>query len=86
METKLPMSESHRAARKKMQLARLAAKGKPGYAEMYARQPAQVAKRAANQERRDQIAEAKAVLEVKSLQDYAGAEELFGSLATKAKK
>ncbi len=41
-----------RAAMKKGQLARLAAKGKPGYGEMFANQPAQVAKRKVQQAER----------------------------------
>lgn len=38
------MSVETQKIRKKAQLARLAAKGKPGYAKMYASQPAQIKK------------------------------------------
>ena len=86
----MQMSPLARQARKKAHLARIAAKGTPGYIDAYNRQPTQLVKIAAQEAKRVQIAEAKAAQEVLAMSDHTAAEELFkasGQMSTaKGKK
>jgi hypothetical protein len=70
-------SEQERAALKKAQLARLAAKGTPEYPALYAAQPQQVRKAAEYKAQRDAARAAKAAASSQLLSDAEGAIATF---------
>ncbi len=75
-----------RAAMKRGQLARVAAKGKPGYAEMYAAQPAQIARAVADKAGRAAQRAAKDLAITQAIKSATEAETAFGNAkAAKAK-
>ena len=77
------VSESTQKARKKAQLARLAAKGTPGYGALYASQPEQQRIAAEQGAQRKAVRDAKNALNAAALQSANEAAEVFGNLEVK---
>lgn len=72
------VSEAVAATRKKAQLARLAKKGTPEYAELYAKQPAQQRKAAVYKAQRQTARALKLQAQKEAGSDAEGAIEVFG--------
>ena len=77
------LSESARAAAKKAQLARLAAKGSPDYPKIYANQPAQIRRAIKLKAERKVFHDAKMAVNAAATADADAAAESFGNLSTK---
>ena len=76
-------SEATRAAAKKAQLARLAAKRSPDYPKVYAAQPEQVRIAAEQGAARKAVRDAKLAIDAVAASNAAAATESFSSLSTK---
>jgi hypothetical protein len=79
----MKLSEETRAARKKAQLSRLAAKGTPDYPALYASQPEQVRIAVEQGAQRKAQREAKDALNQAVLKSSNEAVEVFGNLEVK---
>lgn len=79
----MQLSEDTRAAQKKAQLARLAAKGTPEYLALYASQPEQIRIAAEQGAQRKAERDAKNALNAAKLKAANEAVEVFGSLEVK---
>lgn len=79
----MSFSEETQAARKTAQLARLAAKGTPGYLELFASQPEQLRKAAIYKAERKAYHDSKQAANSQALADAKGSAETFGNIATK---
>lgn len=81
----MQVSQSTRSAQKTAQLARLAAKGKPGYGALYASQPEQVRIAAEQGKERKAIRDAKNSLNLAALKAAGETADVFSAAKTSSK-
>lgn len=81
----MQLSPSTRAAQKTAQLARLAAKGKPGYAALYASQPEEVRIAAEQGKARKVVRDAKEALNLAALKAAGESADVFSAAKVSSK-